>query len=278
MAISAKMVQELRKSTGSPMMDCKKALTEADGDIDKAITILRERGQAKAAKRAGNETNEGRIFCKVSDDNKSVAIVEMTCETEPVSKNSMFLDFGEKIAGLVFDGKEEEVKSDAINEELVEIRAKLGENITIRNYSRKEGDLATYYIHSNQKIGVALTVNCEKAEDEQVKELSKNLTLQIASLAPRSVGVEDLDPAFVKEETEILKNQLKEDPKNQNKPDEILDRIVEGRKAKIFSEVCLLEQEYVKEKMKVSELIESVEKAVGSKIEIKEFIRYAIGS
>ena len=278
--ITAKMVGDLRKSTGSPMMDCKKALTEANGDMDEAVKILREKGMAKAAKRLGNETKEGRIFCKVSDDSKIVSMLQLTCETEPVTNTEKFIDFGEKVSGLIFNDEAGKLESEEMVEELTEVRAKLGENITVKDHSRLSGDKVAYYVHSNKKVGVVLDLEIEdksKASDEKIEELAKNLTLQIASLAPRSISEEDLDPEFVKSELELIKSMLKEDPKNKNKPENILEMIVQGRKGKILADVCLLEQEYVKEKMQVKELISSVEKEAGTKIAVKKFVRYQIG-
>jgi elongation factor Ts len=278
--ITAKMVGDLRKSTGSPMMDCKKALTEANGDMDDAIKILREKGMAKAAKRIGNETKEGRIFCQVSDDSKTTSMIQLTCETEPVTNTEKFIQFGEKVSGIIFQGEAEKLESEEMVEELTEVRAKLGENITVKDHTRLVGDKVAYYVHSNKKVGVVLDLEVEdkaKASDETINELAKNLTLQIASLAPRSISEDDLDPEFVKSELELIKSMLKEDPKNKNKPDNILEMIVQGRKGKILADVCLLEQEYVKDKMPVKELIASVEKEVGTKIVVKKFVRYQIG-
>jgi len=278
--ITAKMVGDLRKSTDSPMMDCKKALTKANGDMDAAIKILRERGMAKAAKRIGNETKEGRIFCQVSDDEKIVSMLQLTCETEPVTNTEKFIEFGKKISGLIFNNEVSKLESEGMIEELTEVRAKLGENITVRDHIRLVGDKVAYYVHSNKKVGVVLDLEVEdksKTSDEAINKLAKNLTLQIASLAPKSISEEDLDPEFVKSELELIKSMLKEDPKNKNKPENILEKIVQGRKGKILAEVCLLDQEYVKEKMSVQELISSVEKEVGTKIAVKKFVRYQIG-
>jgi len=279
--ITAKMVADLRKSTGSPMMDCKKALSESNGDFEEAVKILREKGMAKAAKRIGNETNHGRIFCRVSDDNKTASMLKLTCETEPVRNTQEFLSFGEKMSTIAFSGDFSKFESEEINAELTEIRAKLGENISIVEYERMEGDVVSHYIHSNLKVGVLIKLSLgekSKSSNAEIVELAKNLTLQIASLAPKSVSSDDLDPEFIKGELEIIKAQLKEDPKNANKPDNILEKIVEGRKGKIFAESCLLEQEYVKEKMFVKELISSVEKSAGTTIKVEKFVRFQIGA
>ena len=278
--ISAKMVGDLRKSTGSPMMDCKKALSEADGDFEKAVNILREKGMAKAAKRLSNETNEGKIFCRISDDNKVVSMLKLTCETEPVKNTEEFNVFGEKMSSIAFSGNIEEFESESVQNELTEIRAKLGENITIVEHTRMEADLVSYYIHMNYKIGVIVGLTLEdksKASHSAVQELAKNLTLQIASLSPKALSSEELDPEYIKEELDIIRKQLKEDPKNSNKPDNIIDKILEGRKGKIFSETCLLDQEYVKEKMTIRELISKVEQEIGSGLKINKFIRFQIG-
>ncbi len=278
--ISAKMVADLRKSTGSPMMDCKKALAEANGDFDEAVKILREKGMAKAAKRLSNETNEGKIFCKISDDSRTVSMLKLTCETEPVRNTQEFNVFGEKMSGIAFSGDFAKFESEETVNQLTEIRAKLGENITIVEFERMEGDLVSYYIHMNYKVGVIIKLSLgdkSKSSLPAVQKLAKNLTLQIASLSPRSVSSDDLDPEFIKGELEIIKAQLKEDPKNANKPDNIIEKIVEGRKGKIFAESCLLEQEYVKEKMTVKELIASVAKEAGTDIRVDRFVRFQIG-
>ncbi|MDY0017601.1 MAG: translation elongation factor Ts [Candidatus Delongbacteria bacterium] len=279
--ISAKMVADLRKSTGSPMMDCKKALSEANGDFDEAVKILREKGMAKAAKRLSNETNHGKIFCKLSDDSRTVSMLKLTCETEPVRNTAEFNDFGEEMSQIAFSGDFSKFESEDVTAKLTEIRAKLGENITIVEYDRMEGDLVSYYIHMNFKVGVIIKLNLSdksKSSNEVLQDLAKNLTLQIASLAPKSISSDDLDPEFVKGELEIIKGQLKEDPKNANKPDNIIEKIVEGRKGKIFAESCLLEQEYVKEKMSIKELIDSVAKEAGVDIKVDKFVRFQIGS
>lgn len=278
MKITAGMVSELRKATGSGLMDCKKALTTAEGDMDNAIQILREKGMAKAAKRANNETKEGKMFVKIAEDNSSVSLLKLTCETEPVAKNEMFLDYGKKISELVFVGTN--LETEEVTAELTEIRSKLGENITIAASGKLDGDFVSYYIHSNGKVGVTISLelsNKESAKNEEISELAKNLTLQIASLAPKSISSDDLDPEFLKQEMTIIKNQLKEDPKNAKKPENILEKIVEGRKGKVFGEVCLLEQEYVKEKIKIKDLIADVAKANNTDIKVAKFIRYQIG-
>ncbi len=279
--ISAQMVSDLRKSTGSPMMDCKKALSEANGDFDEAVKILRERGMSKAAKRLSNETNQGKIFCRISDDSRTVSMLKLTCETEPVRNTAEFNDFGEEMSQIAFSGDFSKFESEEVTSKLTEIRAKLGENITIVEYDRMEGDLVSYYVHMNFKVGVTIKLGLSdksKASDGKLQELAKNLTLQIASLSPKSVSSDDLDPEFVKGELEIIKAQLKEDPKNANKPENIIEKIVEGRKGKIFAESCLLEQEYVKEKMSVRELIDSVAKETGVEIKVDKFVRFQIGN
>ncbi|PID28418.1 MAG: translation elongation factor Ts [Candidatus Cloacimonadota bacterium] len=275
--ITAKMVSELRKTTGAGMMDCKKVLAETDGNFDEAIKLLREKGQAKAAKRLGNETTEGRVFSIVSDDHKKVAMVSMTCETEPVAGVEQFVEFGNKVINAVYNKED----LSAFDEALTEIRAGLGENITIKENTLVEGDYVENYIHTNKKVGVIVKLklaDVAKASEDAVKELGRNLALQVASLAPKSISREDLDPEFINSEKEILINQLKEDPKNKNKPENILEKIVEGRLGKLFSEACLLDQEYVKEKMTISELIDGVSKEVGTEISVDQFIRYYIGA
>ena len=198
-------------------------------------------------------------------------MLQLTCETEPVTNTEKFIEFGEKVSGIIFQDEADKLEKEEMVEELTEVRAKLGENITVKDHTRLVGD---------KKVGVVIDLEVEdksKASDIAIDELAKNLTLQIASLAPRSISEDDLDPEFVKSELELIKSMLKEDPKNKNKPENILEMIVQGRKGKILADVCLLEQEYVKDKMQVKELIANVEKQAGTKIAVKKFVRYQIG-
>ena len=204
-------------------------------------------------------------------------MVSMTCETEPVAGVEQFVDFGEKVINAVYNNED----LSSFDEALTEIRAGLGENITIKENVLVEGDFVENYIHTNKKVGVVVKLNlgdAAKATEESVKELGRNLALQIASLDPKSISRDDLDPEYIKSEKEILINHLKEDPKNKNKPENILEKIVEGRLGKIFAEACLLDQEYVKEKMTIQELINNVSKEAGTEISVDKFIRYYIGA
>lgn len=280
MAISAKDVAKLRKSTGAPMMDCKKALTESEGDFEKAVQYLREKGQAKAAKRLSNETKEGRVFCKISDDNTKVAIIKLTCETEPVANVKEFVEFGEGVVSELFNGKNV-TEDEAIVAKNTELRAGLGENITISEFGTLEGDFCSYYIHFNNKIGVTISFEIadkSKKDSEALVELAKNLNLQIAAMNPKALSSDRLDPKFVEEELEVIKGQLKQDPKNANKPEEILNKIVEGRKNKMFAQFCLLNQEYIDENITIQELIDRTAKEIGTEIKVLDFVNFRIGA
>jgi len=276
--ITAAQVKALRDRTGLPMMDCKQALIEADGDEEKAIEILRKRGAAAAEKKAGRETAEGRIACFVSADGKVGAIVEMRCETAPVASNEVFRQVAEAIAKQVATAEKlagsadelleqpfvddpgrtvREVLNDAIN--------KIRENLTLSRFTRLTGEKVTQYVHFNGQVGVLVAAEPADA-DEQVLA---DVCMQIAAMRPMAVRREDVPQEIVEKEREIARAQI------QNKPEHIIDRIVEGKLNKWFSERVLLEQPFIKDekgKMTVGDVL----KKAGD-IKVVKFVRMEVG-
>ena len=279
MAFTAKDVKELREMTGCGMMDCKKALTETDGDMDKAVEFLREKGLATAAKKAGRIAAEG-IVKSYIDGNVGV-LVEVNSETDFVAKNEEFQEFVLDVAKTV--AKENPADVDAlkactcgdttIGDMLTAKIAKIGENMNIRRFARVETNgVVADYIHAAGKIGVI--VEAEAADTPEVKECLRNVAMQIAALNPKYLSSDDIPEEYKEHEKKILIEQLKNDPKNASKPENIIEKMITGRLAKEFKEVCLLEQEYVKAENK--ENVAKYVKSVGD-ITIKQFVRFETG-
>ena len=287
MAITAAMVKELREMTGVGMMDCKKALTETDGDMEKAVEMLREKGLAASAKKAGRIASEGMVEIHLSEDNKSGAIVEVNF----VAKNQVFRDY---VAAVAKQASETSAKDmDAFFEEkwavdpqytvkeaLSQQVAVIGENLNIRRFEKYEkaqaGKLVSY-VHGGGRIGVLIELACEKECDELV-ELGKNVAMQIAALKPQFITEKDVPADFIEKETEILTAQAKNDPKNANKPDNIIAKMIEGRLKKELKEFCLVDQPYVKDgDLTVQKYIDSVAKEIGADIQIVRYVRFETG-
>lgn len=284
MAFTAQDVKKLREMTNCGMMDCKKALTETDGDMDKAVEFLREKGLATAAKKAGRIAAEG-IVKAYMDGNVGV-LVEVNSETDFVAKNQEFQDFVADVAKTVAEAnpadvealKAEKCGDYTIGDMLTEKIAKIGENMNIRRFARVETDgVIVDYIHAAGKIGVL--VEADAPDCDEVKECLRNLAMQIAALNPKYLSSEDVPEEFKEHEKEILIAQLKNDPKNASKPDNIIEKMITGRLAKELKEFCLLEQEYVKAENKetVGKYVEAVSKKIGADIKIKSFVRLEKG-
>lgn len=284
MAFTAQDVKKLREITSCGMMDCKKALTETDGDMDKAIEFLREKGLATAAKKAGRIAAEGIV--KAYIDGKVGVLVEVNSETDFVAKNAEFQNFVADVAKTIADTNPadvEELKSEkcgdsTIGDMLTEKIAKIGENMNIRRFARVETDgVITDYIHAAGKIGVL--VEADAPDNDEVKECLRNLAMQIAALNPKYLSSDDVAEDYKEHEKEILIAQLKNDPKNASKPDNIIEKMITGRLAKELKEICLLEQEYVKAENKetVAKYVEAVSKKIGADIKIKSFVRFETG-
>lgn len=291
MAITAAMVKELREITGVGMMDCKKALTETDGDMEKAVELLREKGLAASAKKAGRIASEGIVSIYLNDDNKAGAIVEVNSETDFVAKNQTFQDYVAAVAkqasttsaadmDAFFEEKWALDPQYTVREALSQQVAVIGENLNIRRFEKYEkaqsGKLVSY-IHGGGRIGVMIELACEN-ESEELVELGKNIAMQIAALNPKFITEKDVPADFIEKETEILTLQAKNDPKNASKPDQIIAKMIEGRLKKELKEICLVEQPYVKDgDLTVQKYIDSVAKVVGAPIEITRFVRYETG-
>ncbi len=291
MAITAGMVKELREMTGAGMMDCKKALTEADGNMEKAVELLREKGLAASAKKAGRIASEGMVAVHLTEDNKIGAIVEVNSETDFVAKNQVFRDYVAAVAkqasettaadmDAFFAEKWDLDPQYTVKEALSQQVAVIGENLNIRRFEKYEktqaGKLVSY-IHGGGRIGVLIELSCENEADELV-ELGKNVAMQIAALNPKFIAEKDVPADFIAKETEILTVQAKNDPKNAKKPENIIAKMIEGRLKKEMKEFCLVEQPYVKDTdMSVKQYIDSVAKVVGAPIEITRYVRFETG-
>lgn len=279
MAFTAQDVKELREITGCGMMDCKKALTETNGDKDKAVEFLREKGLATAAKKAGRVAAEGIVKAYV-DGNVGV-LVEVNAETDFVAKNDEFQQFVSDVAKTIADANPADVEAlkaaafgdTTIGDLLTAKIAKIGENMNIRRFARIEttGSVVEY-IHAGGKIGVLVEADAEN--NDATKECLKNVAMQVAALNPKYLSSADIPDDYKEHEKEILIAQLKNDPKNASKPDNIIEKMITGRLAKEFKEVCLLEQEYVKAENK--ETVEKYVKSMGN-ITIKQFVRFETG-
>jgi elongation factor Ts len=282
--ISAQLVKELREMTGAKMMDCKKALVETEGDIEKAVEFLREKGLADAAKKSGRVAAEGIVKTYISEDKKKGAVLEFNCETDFVAANDEFVGFAEKLAKMVVETSAETVEAllnekfdgDAtVSDSLKALIAKLGENMTVRRFTKFsiENGVVSSYIHGGGRIGVLLEVACDKAS-EVLDEVSKEVCMQIAAANPLFLGKDDVDTESMEKEKEIYRVQAL----NEGKPENIVEKMVVGRIQKYFKEVCLLEQLWVKDGDKsISKFLEEKSKEVGSPITVTRFVRYERG-
>ena len=282
--ITAQTVKELREKTGAGMMDCKKALTKTDGDIEKAIEFLREKGLAAAAKKAGRVAAEGLVKTAISADNKKAAIVEMNCETDFVSANDQFIRFVDNVAEFIlksdFNSNEEllAAKFDgekSVQESLTELIATLGENMTIRRFKKvsvEKGAVQTY-VHGGGRIGVLVKVTCDK-DSQVVAEVGKELCMQIAAANPLFLTNAEVDEESVAKEREIYKAQALQE----GKPEKIIEKMVDGRIKKYYKEVCLVDQLWVKDTDKtISKFLTEKSKEAGSEINVVDFVRYERG-
>lgn len=291
MAISASMVKELREMTGAGMMDCKKALTNTDGDMDKAVEYLRENGLAKAEKKAGRIAAEGIVKTNISEDGKQAAVVEVNSETDFVAKNEKFQNFVGAVAAQINNSSAADLEafmeeawaedsSKTVKEELASMIATIGENMNIRRFEKVscEQGLVVDYIHAGGKIGVLIAAETDNTGDA-VKECLKNVAMQVAAMNPKYLSSEDVSEEYKEKEKEVLLAQAKNDPANANKPENIIEKMIMGRLNKELKEVCLTEQVYVKAENKesVAKYVESVAKAEGCSIKLVRFVRYETG-
>ena len=292
MAITAGMVKELREMTGAGMMDCKKALTATDGDMDKAVEFLREKGLATAQKKAGRIAAEGLCKVLVSDDAKKAVVVEVNAETDFVAKNDTFQAYVAEVAQQAMATEAADMDaflaekwlpdtSKTVAEALAGKIAVIGENMNIRRYQKvtEDAGFIADYTHMGGKIGVLVDVQTDVVNDA-VKEMAKNVAMQIAALKPQYTSRSEVSEDYIAHEKEILLAQIKNDPKESQKPEKVIEGMINGRINKELKEICLLDQIYVKAedgKQSVQAYVDSVAKANGAKLTIKGFVRYETG-
>ena len=285
-AITAKDVATLRAKTGLGMMDCKKALVEAEGDMDKAVKILREKGLATAVKKEGRIAAEGVV--DIMTENNVTAMIEVNTETDFVAKNATFQEFVKNLLSTLITAKPADLDAflatgyagtaTTVSDKLVEMVAMIGEKIKIRRFEIVEGTVATY-IHGAGSTGVVVKFTTDAADNAAFAECAKNVALQIAAgNPPKYVNKEDVPANEIAEEKAVLIQQAKNDPKNANKPEAILEKMVGGRLGKFYERVCLVEQAYVKDdKMTVGQYVASVAKEIGASIKVDSFKIYEKG-
>ena len=290
MAVTAAMVKELREMTGAGMMDCKKALAATEGDMDKAVEFLREKGLAGAAKKAGRIAAEGIVVADVTEDGKKAVVVEVNAETDFVAKNEKFRTYAADVAAqaLTTDAadiesfmaeKWEKDPSMTVKEALSAQIAVIGENMNIRRFERLsvENGFVASYIHAGGKIGVLVAVESDVVNDE-IKEMARNVAMQAAALKPLYTNRSEVDADYIAKEKEILAAAARNEKPDAN--DKIIDGMVMGRINKELKEICLLDQVYVKAedgKQAVSKYVESVAKANNAKLQVVKFVRYETG-
>ena len=288
MAFTAADVKNLREMTGVGMLDCKKALAETDGDMDKAVELLREKGLAAAQKKAGRIAAEGMAYAEVFSD--GAALVEVNAETDFVAKNAQFIEFVKDVCYVV--GKWGPVDMDTlmtlpyrktgmtVQQALQDKIMVIGENIKIRRFVRYDSGVSVAYNHMNGRIGVLLNmeVSAGLEENEKVQELGKDLAMQIAAMNPAYLDKSDVSQDTLDKEKEIQLAMMANDPKMAAKPEKVKEGIVMGKLGKYYEENCLMQQAFVKEnKISVEKHVEQVAKELGGKITVKAFTRFATG-
>ncbi|HIS71406.1 MAG TPA: elongation factor Ts [Candidatus Scatomorpha pullicola] len=290
MAFTAADVKNLREATGVGMMDCKKALAASDGDMDKAIEWLREKGLAAAQKKAGRIAAEGMAYAWVCEDCGVGSIVEVNAESDFVAKNDLFVDYVQNVAKVVakenpadldalfackYPGSDKTVLDEQNDKVLV-----IGENIKVRRFGRYDTGVSIPYVHMGGRIAVLmnLTVGEGFEKNEKVVELGKDLAMQVAALNPQFLDKSQVSEEFIANEKRVRLLQAKEDPKNAKKPDAIIEKIVMGGLNKYFSEICLLQQPFVKDdKVSVEQHVANVAKELGTTITVNGYIRFEKG-
>lgn len=279
MAITAAQVKELRQKTGVGMMECKKALTENEGDLEKAIVWLRERGLSRAAKKADRVTAEGLVKVAIADNGKAGALVELNCETDFVSKNEDFLKFADDVAALALEHKVSDLDAlkgldlggQTVGDTLTHLIARIGENLNLRRVQHLEvgSGVVSGYSHMGGKIGSLVAIESE-GESDALVELGKDVAMHIAAAAPRYLDSTSVNTAELDQEKEIAKKKLLEE----NKPEHLIEKILIGQVQKFYKEVCLVDQAFIKDpNLSVQKLVESTVK--GSKV--AAFARFQLG-
>jgi elongation factor Ts len=275
MSISAQDVKKLRDATGVGMMDCKKALQEADGDFDKAVEILRKKGQKVAAKRSEREADEGLVVTEISDDERAGVIAEINCETDFVARNDDFRSFAQRVAELILEERPEDIEAlkalsfngdKTVETELVAMTGRIGEKLAIRRFQILDADGGTVisYVHPGSRLGVLVQV----AGEGDTEDVGQDVAMQIAALDPIAVTREEVPDEVQEKEKEIARDAALSD----GKPEHIVDRIAEGKLERFFEDNVLLEQSFVKDaSISVKEMLDD------AGVEVKRFVRYALG-
>ena len=285
MAFTAKDVQALREMTGVGMMDCKKALTEADGNMDKAVEILREKGLAASQKKAGRIAAEGMAYAAVVDG--VGVVVEVNAETDFVGKNEKFVDFVKGVAAVVAKEKPADLddlmakpygNGRTVQEEQQEMVLVIGENIKVRRFAFFTEGVSVPYNHAGGKIGVLVNLEVSAGLEDKVTDVGKDMAMQIAALNPRFLDKSQVDQATLDEEKKILLVQMENDPKMASKPEKVREGIVTGKLGKFYKENCLLQQEFVKDSsVSVEQYMANAAKALGGTITLKNAVRFEKG-
>ncbi len=292
MAVTAAMVKELREMTGAGMMDCKKALAATDGDMDKAVEFLREKGLAGAEKKAGRIAAEGIVATAMTEDEKKAVVVEVNAETDFVAKNAKFQAYVAQVAAQALTTTaadmdafmEEKWAADeslTVKEALSSQISIIGENMNIRRFKQvvEENGVVVSYIHAGGRIGVLVDVETSVVNDA-VKEMGKNIAMQIAALNPKYTSRDEVSADFIEHEKNILMAQIQNDPKEASKPEKVIQGMIQGRINKELKEICLLDQTYVKAedgKQSVAQYVAQVAKETGASITVKGFVRFETG-
>jgi len=275
-AISAQDVNKLRQMTGAGMMDCKKALTESEGDFEKAIEILRKKGQKVSASRSDRDAKEGTVFVKSSDDKKEAILIALNCETDFVAKNEEFQSLGKLILETAFAHKPANTEALlslkagelTLNEKIVELVGKIGEKIEVSEFVHMKGEAVVSYIHAGSKLGVLVSLKGVNGKD--VTDAGKDVGMQIAAMNPLAVDEKSIDPTIIEKELEIARDVVKAE----GKPENMIEKIAQGKLQKFFKESTLLPQVFVKDNTKtVAQYLDSVTKG----LTVAEFKRVAIG-
>lgn len=284
MAITAQLVKELRDMTAAGMMDCKKALVEVEGDLEKAVDWLRQKGMAKAAKKSGRATSEGLVTVAATADNMHIAMGSLLCETDFVARGDQFQTMATRVTQVIL----EKAPADAaalealLGEEVTQLIASVGENMQLGKFARfskkSANDVVGQYVHANSKIGVLVYLTCGKAESAakpEVLELAKNLAMQVAAASPLALDAASLDQAAVEREREVYRQKALEE----GKPSQIVDKIADGAVKKFQKEVCLMEQPYIRDDKKtISDIVRETGKTIGDEITVTGFERIQLAA
>jgi len=283
MAITAAQVNELRQKTGAGMMDCKKALTESNGDFEKAIEILRKKGAAIASKRADKSANEGIVVAKISDDHKKATMIEVNCETDFVAKSDDFIKLANEIVEVTFKSElsnaQQLLESDkSLSEKVVDVMGKVGEKIEVSRVLTEKADngLIVDYIHMGSKLGVLVKFDNVSGNSDELIEIGKNIAMQVAAMNPICVYREEVPTETIEKEIDIYKELARKE----GKPENILEKIATGKLNKFYSENCLFEQAYIKDSTSsktVGNLIEDYNKKNNAQSKISLFKRFHLG-